>query len=106
MAEYDTELVKKSPVTDPLVFEACRAYGIDLQYVFAHNVREIDGQKTAVVVTNGGKKVFYRKGDKVVPLEPVEVDGVTGKRPWPPKKPKPPHRRTDALTRLSLRRRV
>lgn len=68
---------------DALVEEGCKAFGIDQKYVFSSNVREIDGVKTAVILTAGGEKVCYKKGDKPEPLDPIRVDGILRKKMKP-----------------------
>jgi len=69
LEEHENGLTKAQKA---LIKEACEAYGIDQQYVLASNVR--DG--VAVVLTHGGSKVRYAKGDKVEPLNQVQVTGV------------------------------
>lgn len=61
-----------------LIDEACKAYGIDKKYVFSSGYHPETDE--AVIVTNGGAKVRYRKGDKVEPLPAVRVDGIVRKK--------------------------
>ncbi len=56
-----------------LINEACKAYGIEEEYVFASGISAETGE--AIIVTNGGKKVRYRKGDVVQKLTYTEVTG-------------------------------
>lgn len=53
--------------------EAMEAYGIDPRYVLACNTDE-DGA-VAVIVTHGGRKVRFKKGDKPKKLRAVDVTG-------------------------------
>jgi len=55
-----------------LIAEACRAYGIDKKFVLSSRM---DGD-AAIIVTQGGAKVQYRKGDEVEKLSPIRVTGV------------------------------
>ena len=64
-----------------LIEEACRAYGIQKNFVFASS--EKDGMAT--IVTVGGFKVRYKAGDKPDPLPEYRV---TGKGQPPPEKKK------------------
>jgi len=57
---------------DGLIAAACKAYGIGAEYLFGSRV---DGDE-AVLVTNGGKKVRYKAGDKVEPLGSIAVTGI------------------------------
>ena len=59
-----------------LIGAACSAYGIDQKFMLAARVDE-DG--AAVVVTAGGTKVRYAKGDEVEKLDAVRVTGVNPK---------------------------
>ena len=68
---------EKAVKADPLLDAACKAYGIEKKFVFAHSVKA--GEVT--IVTNGGAKVRWKKGDEVEPLEPVRVDGIVRKKP-------------------------
>ncbi len=56
-----------------LLAEACKAYGIDPKYVL-NSRQEEDG--TLVIVTNGGKKVRFKSGDRVESLDPIAVTGI------------------------------
>lgn len=71
---------KKQP---PLVAEACKAFGIDGKHVFTSGIDKETGE--AVIVTNGGKKVRYAKGDKVAELSQIEITGVNPE--WAKRKP-------------------
>jgi hypothetical protein len=73
---------EKAKGGDELIVEACKAYGIDPKYIFASRIDKVTGE--AVVVTNGGKKVRYKTGDKVAPLDPIAVTGIN---PKPKRKP-------------------
>ena len=53
---------------------ACKAYGIGAEHVFASNYYPEAGE--VVIVTAGGEKVRFKKGDKVEALEPIRVDGI------------------------------
>jgi hypothetical protein len=82
MAENDKEKDQKekgkADQDAALLAKACEAYGIDPKYVFASNV-SADGVVT--ILTNGGTRVKFRKGDKVRPLDPVAIDGISRKKP-------------------------
>ncbi|HCU69856.1 MAG TPA: hypothetical protein DGF30_11720 [Desulfomicrobium sp.] len=60
--------------TDKLILEACDAYGIEWQYVMASAIDPATGE--AILVTFGGKKVRYKKGQQVQKLGAVEITGV------------------------------
>lgn len=79
--EGKEDQLKKADVA--LIADGCKAFGIDPKFLFASSVRVIDGEKTAVLVTNGGAKVFYKKGDKPEPLDPIRVDGIIRKKMKP-----------------------
>lgn len=76
MAEKDKN--EKAPaentIGDKLISEACEAYEIGKKYVAGS--RYDAETKTAIVVTAGGKKVRYRAGDKVQPLDAIAVTGI------------------------------
>ncbi len=55
-----------------LLQRACDAFGILLKYVFTHRV---EGDRVSIVTT-GGKRVHYRDGDQVEPLNLIEMTGV------------------------------
>jgi len=74
------ETAAKAAADKGLIGAACKAYGIEEQYVFSSNVYE-DGE--VVLVTQGGAKVRWRKGDEVAPLDPVQVDGLIRKKMKP-----------------------
>jgi hypothetical protein len=58
---------------EKLIKEACTAYGIAPEHVFASNTGA-DG--VAVIVTNGGTRVRYAEGDKVKPLDAIAITGI------------------------------
>ena len=64
--------VKGKAADEKLLAAACEAYGIDQKYVIGSAVK--DG--VAIVVTNGGKKVRFKAGDKVEKLDSVAVTGI------------------------------
>ena len=66
---------------EELLAAACKAYGISKEHVFASNYYPEAGE--VVIVTAGGTKVRFKKGDKVEALEPVRVDGVIRKKMKP-----------------------
>ena len=55
-----------------LFADACEAFGIDAKYLLASKVYGDE----VVLVTNGGKKVRYKSGDKVEPLDEIAVTGI------------------------------
>lgn len=70
---------KEEKKDEAIIKEACKAYKIDPKYVLASNFYPEKGE--AVIVTYGGAKVRYKKGDEVEPLDPVRVDGISRKKP-------------------------
>lgn len=71
MAE-DTKEVKGKAADEKLIADACEAYGIAPKYVLGSAVK--DG--LATIVTHGGVKVKYRKGDEVEKLPAIKVSGI------------------------------
>lgn len=70
---------KQAGEKDSLIAKACEAYGIGPQYVYSSKISD-DGLVT--ILTNGGTRVRYRKGDKVKPIDdPVKIDGISRKKP-------------------------
>jgi hypothetical protein len=68
---------ERENVVDPRLLEkACKAYGIDKQYVFSSAIGD-DG--AVVIVTNGGSKVRWFEGDKPEPLDQIAVTGINPK---------------------------
>lgn len=63
-----------SAADEKLIAEACEKFGIGDEFVLAANVDRATGQ--AVVVTVGGTKVRFGKGDKVEPLHHIRVTGI------------------------------
>ena len=76
----ETQKQEMAKADAALIDEGCKAYGIEAKHLFASNVRVIDGEKTAVLLTNGGEKVYFKKGDKPEPLDPIRVDGIIRKK--------------------------
>lgn len=66
-----------------LIDEACKAWGVDKKYLFAAGIDAATGE--AVIVTNGGMKRRWKKGDKPQPLSEIEVTGVNPE--WDRRKP-------------------
>jgi len=64
-----------------LIDEAATAYGIDAEFILNANIDRATGD--AVILTAGGSRVRYAAGDKVVPLDPIQVDGVVRKKMKP-----------------------
>jgi len=64
---------------------ACEAYGIGKKHVFTSNYYPESGE--AVIVTHGGAKVRYKRGDEkeegFVPLTEIQVDGKIRKKMKP-----------------------
>jgi hypothetical protein len=56
-----------------LIDKACSAYGVDKKYLLGS--RYYAETDEAVIVTNGGRKVRYKEGDKVEQLSHTEVTG-------------------------------
>ena len=76
------EEVKGKSADEKLIAAACDAYGIAPKYVLSSAVDKVTGE--AVVVTHGGKKVRYKVGGKVEPLDAIAVTGIN---PKPKRKP-------------------
>lgn len=68
---------EKNGIGDKLIAEACKAFGIKPQYLFGS--RYVAATETAILVTAGGKKVAYKPGDKVAPLDEISVTGINPK---------------------------
>ncbi len=81
MAEEKEKKAKAAPGED-LIAEACKAFGIAPQYVFASRIDAQTGE--AVVVTHGGSRVRFKSGDKIAPLDQIAVTGIN---PKPKRKP-------------------
>ncbi len=77
MADETKDQAKK------MIDEACKAYGIDPKYVFASNYHPDKGE--AVLLTQGGKKVRWKKGQEVKPLDVISITGINPK--WKDRKP-------------------
>ena len=60
--------------TDKLILDACDAYGIAWQHVYASAIDPVTGE--AVIVTFGGKKVRFKKGQQVEKLPEIAITGV------------------------------
>jgi hypothetical protein len=62
-----------------LIEEALKVYGIPQQWVFASRVDKITD--TAVIVTNGGKKVIHKRGEAAkFKLTEMEIAGFLPKK--------------------------
>jgi hypothetical protein len=75
---------EKKPITkeeQKLIDEGCKAYGIDKKHLFASGIDRTGDKPVAVLLTNGGTRVRFAKGDKVEELDPVQVDGISRKKP-------------------------
>lgn len=68
-------MVERTEEIPSLVTEACKALGIDLKYLFAYKVYP---ENKVVVVTVGGFKASYTKGEKV---ERPPIEKITGVYP-------------------------
>lgn len=62
---------------DKFILAACDAYGIPWANVLASAVDPQTGE--AILVTFGGKKVRYKKGQSVQKLSEIEITGVNPK---------------------------
>jgi len=74
----EASAAKKSPdITGlaELIIEACKAFGVALEYLFASSIS--DG--VATIITNGGKRVKYKAGDKVEKLDDIAITGINPK---------------------------
>lgn len=63
-----------------LIAAACKAYGIAEKYLLSSKVYP---HQEVVLVTHGGAKVRWKKGDEVEPLDPIRVDGIIRKKMKP-----------------------
>lgn len=68
---------EKKDTAKQMIDEACKAYGIDPKYVFASNYYPDKGE--AVILTRGGSKVRWKKGQEVTPLDSVSITGINPK---------------------------
>jgi hypothetical protein len=59
---------------EALIAEACKAYGIAPEFVFRSGIDRQTVQ--AVIVTKGGAKVKYFRGDEVKPLRQIAITGI------------------------------
>lgn len=78
----DSGSQEKKPLSkagQELIDKACKAYGIDKKYVLGSNYYPETGE--AVIVTHGGAKVRFKKGDEVEELAPERADGISRKKP-------------------------
>lgn len=80
MAE-EKEEKKEEKKAQAIIDEAAKAYGIAPEYIFSSKCCPETGE--AVIVTHGGAKVKFCKGDKPDPLDPVQVDGIIRKKMRP-----------------------
>lgn len=71
MAENPKDLSKQ------MIAEACEAYGIAPEFVFSSNYYPKAGE--AVIVTHGGKKVRWKKGQEVKRLDEISITGINPK---------------------------
>lgn len=72
------EMPELTAAQKKLIAAGCEAYGIADEFVFSSRVKpdEITGEAIAVILTNGGAKVFFKKGDEVEPLHHIRVTGI------------------------------
>ena len=74
MAKGKEKEESRSTAGDDLIVAACGAYGIAPKYILVSKVDAATGE--AVIVTQGGKKVRFKMGDKVAQLSPIAVTGI------------------------------
>ena len=55
-----------------LIMDACDAFGVALEYLFASSIEK----GIVTLLTNGGKKVRYEAGDKVEKLDDIAITGI------------------------------
>lgn len=80
LEQTDAEDVQKAPEKNGdlykglvgLTLAACKAFEVAAEFLFASS--EKDG--VATILTDGGKRVRYRKGDEVEPLDYIAVTGI------------------------------
>lgn len=68
---------EKNGIGDKLIAEGCKAFGIKPEYLFGS--RYIAANETVILVTAGGKKVSYKAGQEVAPLDEISVTGINPK---------------------------
>lgn len=68
---------EKNAIGDNLLKQACAAYGIEAQYVFAARCDEAAGE--VVIITNGGSKVRWKPGASVEKLDEIAITGINPK---------------------------
>lgn len=71
-AEPEPERPDYSEEEQPLVDAALEAYGVAREHCLRARVRE----GVVTIWTNGGKRVSWREGMEVQPLEEIEITGV------------------------------
>lgn len=71
------EKEQANTIGDKLIAEACEAYGIAAKNVVSS--RYDATEKTAIILTAGGKRVRFKAGDKVEPLDAIAVTGINPK---------------------------
>jgi len=64
----------ENTIGDKLIAAVLKAYGIDEKHV--HTARYDEATKTAIVLTNGGKRVRFQEGDKPEPLSEIAITGI------------------------------
>ena len=69
--------------SDRIVAEACSAYGIDRKHLFHSRMDQATGE--LVLLTNGGRKVRWKKGMEVDQLSEIEITGINPE--WKKRKP-------------------
>jgi len=78
MTEKNETQTNEMQAKEGLIGKALKAYGIAPEYAIGTNVDRETGE--AVIVTNGGKKVRFAKGQtKVEPLSEIEITGINPK---------------------------
>ncbi len=68
---------EKNEFGDNILKQAREAYGIDPKYVFAERYDAATSE--AIIVTNGGRKVRFKAGDKVEKLDEIAITGINPK---------------------------
>ncbi|MCE5212116.1 MAG: hypothetical protein LLG40_11225 [Deltaproteobacteria bacterium] len=68
---------ERKAIGDKFIKEACGRFGISPEFV--HSARYDEATEEAVILTKGGTRVRYAKGDKVEKLDEIAITGINPK---------------------------
>lgn len=69
---FEKKVAEKAAKDQALIDKACNAYGIESKYLFASSIKK----GVVTILTNGGKRVRYKPGDKVEKLGDIAITGI------------------------------